>query len=61
MLFQAYAYTSLVSGLIMIFTSCYSIEKIWQGSKSTFAYALLAFTMLDGVQNFSTFFIYQFS
>ena len=35
----------------------FSIRKIWQGSKSAFAYALLAFIFLEGFKFFIRFFI----
>ncbi len=56
MLNPAYTYTCLLSAVIMISTSIYVIYKIHKGSKSTFAYLLMAFTLLDGAQNFTLFF-----
>ncbi len=51
-------YTYLVSGLIMMSESTYVIFKVYKGSKSHFVYALMAFTFIDGSQNFAFFFIY---
>jgi hypothetical protein len=38
----------------------YVIKKIWEGSKSAFAYTLMGFTILDGAQYFADFFILNF-
>ncbi len=42
----------------MMSASAYVIYKVYKGSKSQFAYVLMAFTFLDGAQNFVFFFIY---
>ncbi len=47
----------LASGVLMMSVSAYVIYKINFGSKSQFAYVLMAFTFLDGAQNFAYFFI----
>jgi hypothetical protein len=60
MLYPAMNYTELVSGVFMMSTSAYVIYKVYKGSKSQFAYVLMAFTFLDGVQNFAYFFISVF-
>ncbi len=53
-------YTYLTSGVIMISVSPFVIYKVYRGSKSNFAYILMAFTLLSGAQNFSSFFISKF-
>jgi hypothetical protein len=40
----------------MMSASACVIYKIYKGSKSHFAYALMAFTFLDGAQNVAYFF-----
>ncbi len=50
-------YTKLTSGVIMMSTSAFVIYKVYRGSKSQFAYALMGFSFLDGSQNFAYFFI----
>jgi hypothetical protein len=57
MLWPPETYTYLVTGVILISASSYLFYKIYRGSKSRFAYILITFTMLDGVVDFSTFFI----
>ena len=49
--------TYITAGFILMLAAPFSIRKIWQGSKSAFAYALLAFTFLEGFQFFIRFFI----
>jgi hypothetical protein len=44
----------------MMCASAYVFYRIFKGSKSTFAYVLMAFTFLDGAQNFAFFFIALF-
>ncbi len=53
-------YTELAVGLIVMIASAYVIYKIYQGSKSVFAYTLMGFALLDGVVNFSDYFIFTF-
>ncbi len=43
----------------MMSASAYVIYKVYKGSKSKFAYILMAFTFLDGAQNFVTFFVFE--
>jgi hypothetical protein len=50
-------YTYLASGVFMMSVSAFVIYKVYKGSKSQFAYVLMAFTFLDGVQNFASFFL----
>jgi hypothetical protein len=50
-------YTCLASGVFMMSASAFVIYKVYKGSKSQFAYVLMAFTLLDGVQYFAIFFI----
>jgi hypothetical protein len=57
MLYPAVNYTYLASGIFMISASAYVIYKVYKGSKSQFAYVLMAFTFLDGAQNFAQFLI----
>jgi hypothetical protein len=42
----------------MMSASANVIYKVYKGSQSQFAYVLMAFTFLDGAQNFANFFIY---
>ncbi len=60
MLYPVVSYTCLASGLIMMSTSAFVIYKVYKGSKSRFAYTFMAFSFLDGAQNFAFFFIYVF-
>jgi hypothetical protein len=60
MLYPVSNYTELASGVFMMSASAYVIFKVYRGSKSQFAYLLMAFTFLDGAQNFATFFISVF-
>jgi hypothetical protein len=53
-------YTYLATGVFMMSASTYVIYKIYKGSKSQFAYVLMAFTFLDGALNFAFFFIYVY-
>ncbi len=57
MFYPAIEYTSLASGVIMMSSSAYVSSKVYKGSKDQFAYILMAFTFLDGAQNFASFFI----
>ncbi len=57
MFFPALTYTCLATGVLMMSASAYVIYKVYKGSKSQFAYVLMAFTFLDGAQNFAYFFI----
>lgn len=41
--------TSAVCGLIILVAGTYVLYVIYKGSKSTFAYSLLFFTILDGL------------
>jgi hypothetical protein len=61
MSFLAYTYSNLCAGVIMMFSATYVLKKIFKGSKSKFAYELMAFTFLDGAQFFAIFFIYSFT
>jgi hypothetical protein len=54
------SYTFLVVGVILLPVGSYCVYKIYQGSKSGFAYTLMAFTLLDGAQFVAKFFIYTF-
>jgi hypothetical protein len=60
MFYPAENYTELASGVFMMSASAYVIYKVNKGSKSKFAYVLMAFTFLDGAQNFAYFFISLF-
>ena len=42
-------YTYIVAGFGMIIGSLYALNKIYRGSKSLFAYILMAFTLVDGL------------
>lgn len=56
MLWPAETYTTLGSGLILIVASYYTVKKIRKGSRSGFAYTLVAFTILNAVQDFAFFY-----
>ena len=58
--YPAYTYTNIAAGVILMIAAPYVLKKVWEGSKSTFAYALMAFTFLDGAQFFAFFFIQTF-
>ncbi len=60
MLYPTMSYTCLASGVFMVSASAYVIYKVYKGSKSQFAYVIMAFTFLDGSQNFAFFFIYSY-
>ena len=60
MYLPALNYTFLASGVFMMSASAYVIYKVYKGSKSQFAYCLVAFTFLDGAQNFASLFIAVF-
>ncbi len=60
MLFPVISYTYLASGVLMMSASAYVIYKVYKGSKSQFAYVLMAFTFVDGAQNFAKFLIYVY-
>ena len=60
MLYPALNYTNLATGVFMMSASAYVIYKVSKGSKSQFAYVLMAFTFLDGTQVFASFFVYVF-
>ncbi len=60
MLFSVLALTVLVGGLIMMIVAIPVYYWVYKGSKSTFAFTLLAFTFLDGASNFSQFFIFVY-
>ncbi len=44
-------YTCLVSGVVLLSASTFVIYRVSKGSKSTFAYVLMAFTFMDGMQS----------
>ncbi len=48
MLYPFMNYTCLASGVFMMSASAFVIFKVYKGSKSQFAYVLMAFTFLDG-------------
>lgn len=50
-------YTRLICGVTMIIASLLTFRKIKNGSQSNFAYVLVAFTLLCGVQDTCRFFI----
>ncbi len=54
------SYTCLASGVFMVSSSAFVIYQVHRGSKSQFAYVLMAFTFLDGAQNFAQFFVYVY-
>jgi hypothetical protein len=60
MLLPVLNYTYLATGAIQTTAASYLFYKIYHGSKSGFAYTLIAFTMIDGVLKFVEFIIYAF-
>ena len=60
MIFAKYAYMCLGCGLAIMFACSCIVQRICKGSKSTFAYTLLAFTMVDAIQDLATFFSLAF-
>ncbi len=61
MLFPALSYTHLSCGVIMMSASISVIYRVYKNSKSQFAYVLMAFTFIDGAQNFASFLIHLFN
>ena len=59
-LLPLFTYTEIAAGVILMITASYVAVKIYQGSKSIFAYTLMGLTFLDGAQFFSMFFIFNF-
>jgi hypothetical protein len=57
MIYLAMSYTCLASGVIMMSASTFVMYRVYKGSKSVFAYSLMAFTFLDGAQFFACYFI----
>ncbi len=55
--YPAEIWTYITARVILMLAGAFSIRKIWQGSKSAFAYALLAFIFLEGFKFFIRFFI----
>lgn len=57
MQYSAVCYTHLGAGLILIPVSVFVLLKIFKGSKSNFAYILIIFTLIDGVQKCAVYFV----
>ncbi len=53
-------YPNLIYGPIDILAGILTIRKVYHGSKSRFAYLLLVFTLIQGVQSVLYFFAYSF-
>ena len=47
--FEIYSYSLLVSGLVLVVAACYTLRKIYYGSKSTFAFGIISFTAFLGL------------
>jgi hypothetical protein len=52
-----YAVSNMVVGVILVLAAMYAFLKIYTGSKSKFAFILMAFTACYGVQYIAYFFI----
>jgi hypothetical protein len=55
MIVPAASYTYLASAIILLPLSIISLLKIYKGSKSHFAYILLAFTFADALIDFANY------
>ena len=59
-IFTAYGYTNLACGGILLISATGTALKIRKGSRSAFAYTLVAFTFATGVVNSAEFMILGF-
>ncbi len=60
MIFLANSFACLVEVVILLPVSALTIKKLYQGSKSNFAYILLAFTYADVINRLAYLIIYIF-
>ncbi len=56
----AYCFASLAEALILFPAATFTFIKLYQSSKSNFAYILIAFTLAYGLSRFATFIYYNF-
>ncbi len=60
MLNLAISYASLAEAAILFVASSFTLKKLYQGSKSNFAYLLTAFAFSYGICRLELFFVYIF-
>ncbi len=60
MLWKLASYACLVAATILFPASTFTFKKIWRGSKSHFAYLLVAFTFAAALNNLTWFFMDMF-
>ena len=60
MLYPVYSFACLAEAIILCPVSSVTFRKLYQGSKSHFAYLLIAFTLAFGLNRLVTFLINQF-
>lgn len=59
LIFPKYARSCLACGGIMLIASCATIYKISKGSRSKFAYTLMAFTLGNAIQDIAQFVLFS--
>lgn len=57
MLYPVYSWLKLITGIIELIVGTITILKVYVGSNSSFAYTLLAFVLLYGLNGISSFII----
>ncbi len=60
MLAPAFSFANLVEALILIPASTFTLNKLYQGSKSNFAYLIITFTLANGICRLAYFFLYLY-
>jgi hypothetical protein len=60
MLYIVVSFASLAEAVILFPASLFTFRNLYQGSKSTFAYILTAFTFADALSRLATFIYYFF-
>ena len=60
MILPAYSFACLAETVILLPASTFTISKLYLGSKSHFAYLIIAFTLADGLSRFAKFIINKF-
>ena len=58
LLFPTYSICNLVSGVVSLILGTFTLIKIYLGSKSTFAYTLMFFTILISLDRILLFLVY---
>ncbi len=60
MLYPATSFANLTEAVILFTASTFTLKKLYQGSKSNFAYLLTVFTFADAFNRLATFIIFKF-